>query len=136
MPRRMSAATIRARIRTLEMQARRIERRATKGLRAAAGLIAKHSLSPADLKQAFDMSRGRKRSPIAGRPVPVKYRDPSGNTWTGRGRPPLWLVAAEKTGKKRESFLLGAKKASAKTPRAKSKPKKAAKKRPTKKARP
>ena len=41
--------------------------------------------------------------------VAVKYRDPNNpeNTWTGRGRPPLWLVAATKGGKaKREDFLI------------------------------
>jgi DNA-binding protein H-NS len=38
--------------------------------------------------------------------VPVKYPDDKGNTGPGRGRPPLWLVAAEKAGKKRDSFLV------------------------------
>jgi DNA-binding protein H-NS len=28
--------------------------------------------------------------------VAVKYRDGAGNTWTGRGRMPLWMVAATK----------------------------------------
>jgi DNA-binding protein H-NS len=113
MPRQLSAATIRARIRTLEAQARKLERGATKGLRAAAALIARHGLSFSDLRQAFSMSKGRgrgKRGALAGRTVAVKYRDDNGNTWTGRGRPPLWLVAAEKGGKRRDLFLIGAKK--------------------------
>jgi DNA-binding protein H-NS len=41
--------------------------------------------------------------------VAVKYRDPKNplNTWTGRGRMPLWLVAATKGGKaKKEDFLI------------------------------
>jgi len=41
--------------------------------------------------------------------VAAKYRDPKNpeNTWTGRGRPPLWLVAATKGSKtKREDFLI------------------------------
>jgi len=41
--------------------------------------------------------------------VAVKYRDPNnaGNTWTGRGRMPRWMVAATKGGKaKREDFLV------------------------------
>src|SRR5947208_6571942 len=110
MPRQLSPSTIRARIRALEAQARRIEREETKGLRAAAALIAKHGLSLGDLKQAISMGKGQRRSSaLAGRSVPVKYRDDKGNKWTGRGRPPLWLVAAEKAGKKRESFLVGAK---------------------------
>jgi DNA-binding protein H-NS len=107
--------TIRAQIRELEKQAKALERGASKGVEAAARVIAKYGLSLSDLKQAMGMGgrRGR-RSPLAGRPVPVKYRDDKGNTWSGRGRPPLWLVAAEKEGKKRDSFLIGAKKAKAK----------------------
>jgi DNA-binding protein H-NS len=39
--------------------------------------------------------------------VPVKYRDSEGNTWTGRGRMPRWMVAATKGGKaKKEDFLI------------------------------
>jgi DNA-binding protein H-NS len=35
--------------------------------------------------------------------VAVKYRDPKNpaNTWTGRGRMPLWMVAATKGNKRR-----------------------------------
>jgi DNA-binding protein H-NS len=37
----------------------------------------------------------------------VKYRDSAGNTWTGRGRMPRWMVAATKGGKaKKEDFLI------------------------------
>lgn len=41
--------------------------------------------------------------------VAVKYRDPKNaiNTWTGRGRMPLWMVAATKIrGVKKEDFLI------------------------------
>jgi len=40
--------------------------------------------------------------------VRIKYRDPKNpeNTWTGRGMSPRWLVAAEKGGAKRDSFLV------------------------------
>jgi DNA-binding protein H-NS len=137
MARALTASTIRARIRALELQARRLERSATTRLRAAAAVIAKHGLSLADLRQAFSMSRGRGRSALAGRSVPIKYRDGEGNSWTGRGRSPLWLVAAEKAGKKRESFLIGAKKPKAKAARPKSvKPKRTAAKKPAQKKAP
>jgi DNA-binding protein H-NS len=116
MPRQTSVATIRERIRVLETQARRLERNATKGLRALAAVIAKHGLSPSDVQQALASKKGGgKKRGTAGRPVPIKYEDEKGNTWTGRGRSPLWLVAAEKSGKKRESFLIGAKKTAAKS---------------------
>lgn len=125
MPRQISLATIKARIRALEFQAHRLERKAAKRLRAVAAVISKHGLSLSEVQRAFGMSKGgSKRRTSGGRPVAVKYKDEKGNTWTGRGRSPLWLVAAEKAGKKRESFLVGANKARPKS----AKPKKAARK--------
>jgi DNA-binding protein H-NS len=38
------------------------------------------------------------------RKVAIKYRDDKGNTWSGRGKTPRWLVTAEKTGKGRDAF--------------------------------
>lgn len=41
------------------------------------------------------------------REVAPKYRHPdSGETWSGRGKAPRWLVAAEAAGSSRESFLI------------------------------
>jgi DNA-binding protein H-NS len=41
-------------------------------------------------------------------PRPAKYRDPeTGETWSGRGRVPRWLKAAERRGRKREEFAVG-----------------------------
>ncbi|MDX3907610.1 MAG: H-NS histone family protein [Pigmentiphaga sp.] len=57
---------------------------------------------------------GRKRAPAASKPtakppkqVAPKYRHPeTGETWTGRGKPPRWLVAAEAGGATRDQFLI------------------------------
>jgi len=39
--------------------------------------------------------------------VAPKYLDPeTGNTWTGRGKPPRWLSDAEQAGKNRDAFLI------------------------------
>lgn len=40
--------------------------------------------------------------------VPPKYRNPANpkETWTGRGKQPLWLAAMVKKGKKVEEFLI------------------------------
>ena len=38
--------------------------------------------------------------------VAAKYRDDSGNVWSGRGKPPRWLVAFEAKGGKRESLRI------------------------------
>lgn len=43
----------------------------------------------------------------AKRKVAPKYREPqSGATWSGRGLTPKWLVGVEKSGAKREDFLI------------------------------
>jgi len=41
-------------------------------------------------------------------PVPVKYRNSEGHTWTGRGKPPRWLAEAEASGTNRETFRIAA----------------------------
>jgi DNA-binding protein H-NS len=43
---------------------------------------------------------------LRGRKVPPKYRNRSGETWAGRGARPRWLVAAIKSGKKLDDFLI------------------------------
>ena len=51
------------------------------------------------------MSKGKRSG--TGKKVKAKYKDPaSGAKWSGRGRAPLWIVAGEKAGKKRESLLI------------------------------
>jgi DNA-binding protein H-NS len=49
-------------------------------------------------------SRGRGKE----RSVAAKYRNPKNadEVWSGRGRMPLWLGAAIKSGKAREDFLI------------------------------
>lgn len=115
MPRSPSLDVIRTRIRELEKQAKKIESKLDKGIAEAAELIARHGLSLADWKRAVALGKSKKkrsagkaasRKGKAPKRVPVKYADDKGNTWSGRGRSPLWLVAAEKTGRKREAFLV------------------------------
>jgi DNA-binding protein H-NS len=57
-------------------------------------MIEKHSLSVGDLFS-------KKINPT-NKKVPAKYRNPAtGETWTGRGKAPLWIV-----GKERETFII------------------------------
>lgn len=35
-----------------------------------------------------------------------KYRDANGNTWTGKGKAPSWIVSAEAAGQNRSHFLI------------------------------
>jgi DNA-binding protein H-NS len=107
MPRTKSLSAIRAQIRALEKRAKTIEAKAEKKVTELVALIRRHGLSRSDWLEAISLTRSRKKAgPRKGKRVPVKYADGKGNKWTGRGRPPLWLVAAEKAGKKRESFLV------------------------------
>jgi len=57
-------------------------------------MIEKHSLSVGDLFSKKINQTNKK--------VPAKYRNPAtGETWTGRGKAPLWIV-----GKERETFII------------------------------
>jgi len=38
--------------------------------------------------------------------VPVKFRDGHGNTWTGRGSQPKWLVAYLNAGRRIDDFVV------------------------------
>jgi DNA-binding protein H-NS len=48
---------------------------------------------------------GAKRA-NAGIKVAPKYRDDAGNTWSGRGKQPKWVVAALASGRSLESLLI------------------------------
>lgn len=62
-------------------------------------LMAKYSLTANDIL-------GRRGS-APSYTAPIKYRHPqTGETWTGRGKPPRWLTAEIDAGKKREDFLV------------------------------
>jgi len=39
-------------------------------------------------------------------PAPAKYRGPNGESWSGRGLMPRWLVALVAQGKTKESFAI------------------------------
>lgn len=108
---------LRTKIKRLQKQAQRIESQSDKGISEVAELIRRFDLSLADWKRAWALSNkkapGAKRAKTRkGRKVPIKYADAKGNKWSGRGRSPLWLVAAQKSGKKREDFLVKSKHAS------------------------
>ena len=52
---------------------------------------------------------GFKSTKLASKARPVvaaKFRGPNGETWSGRGRPPVWLVTLEAQGASRESYRI------------------------------
>ena len=49
---------------------------------------------------------GRRRRSDAGSTLPVRYRGPNGEPWSGRGRKPQWLIALENAGHTKEEYLV------------------------------
>jgi DNA-binding protein H-NS len=56
------------------------------------------------LNDVFPAKRGHKRSLSS----PIKYRSPSGETWTGRGVTPKWLRELVAQGHSREEYKVAA----------------------------
>ena len=50
--------------------------------------------------------KARAKRSTAGTKVAPKYRDEAGNTWTGRGKRPKWVVAAVAAGRSLDSLLI------------------------------
>lgn len=69
---------------------------------AEAGLTLDAVMPPASSGAGQD----RKPRKDSGDPLPVKYRGPNGETWSGRGRLPNWLAAIEAEGLSRDEFKI------------------------------
>lgn len=56
----------------------------------------------------LDGVKGRTRKTVSSttKQAAVKFRGPHGESWTGRGLTPRWLVALEAGGQKREEFAI------------------------------
>lgn len=71
-----------------------------------------YDITPDDITEAFNRKATRAAprksdTTTVKRTVPIKYRHPdTGATWTGRGKPPRWISAAEAEGKTRDDFLI------------------------------
>lgn len=73
-------------------------------------------ITPEDIAAAFNKTgsragiktrSARKTSGGVRGPVAPKYRNPETNDqWSGRGKPPRWVVDAESQGKSRDQFLI------------------------------
>ena len=137
---------VKAQIAKLEKEAEGIRQRELKSVIAQVRrTIEQYELTPADLglgaARKAASRKGRARTAARGRVSKgvAKYRDPaSDKTWTGRGRPPTWMIGV----KDPSAYLIGGaaapvkaaakkgrpgRKAAAKKTRAAAKPAKAAK---------
>jgi DNA-binding protein H-NS len=71
-----------------------------------------YDITPEEIAAALNKkstkTSGRSNASATRRPVPVKYKHPqTGESWTGRGKAPRWIVKAEAEGKQRADFLVG-----------------------------
>jgi len=63
-------------------------------------------ISLEDVERAYKRRTQRAAAQPGGR-LPPRYKNPeTGATWSGRGRPPRWIVDAEAQGRKRDEFLI------------------------------
>lgn len=72
-------------------------------MRLIVRLMLDHVIRPEEVEAAYRSAKGEK----VHRKVPAKYCHPlTGETWSGRGKLPLWLRAEELKGGDRKCFLI------------------------------
>ena len=80
---------------------------------AIINLMREYDINPQEIAVAFASARTTRRtarrnamSPTTRRPLAPKYcHSITGETWSGRGRMPRWLITEEARGKHRNDFL-------------------------------
>ena len=113
---KLSAEALKARIAQLQKQLAAAEISKAPAIKKVKALMKKLGVTLEDLSEGKTSGRrGRPPKALSATPqkpnksrgkVAIKYRDEKGNTWTGRGKTPRWLVEAEKTGKSRDAFKI------------------------------
>ena len=118
---KQTAQALRQKISELQKQLADLESNKVANIKKVKALMDKLGVTAADLGAAPAPAsvsataaapatrRRRKRATrraATGRRVPVKYQDGQGQTWSGRGKTPRWLVKAEAAGKTRDQFLV------------------------------
>ena len=58
------------------------------------------------LEEVMELEGNKRGRRDSGATVKAKYRSPKGDTWSGRGRAPLWLRELELNGHKREEYVI------------------------------
>ena len=112
---KLSAEALKARITALQKQLAAAENNKAPAVRQVKALMKKLGVTVEDLATKPTTPTGRKPAQKtarkagqkAGAKIPVKYRDENGNSWTGRGKTPIWIVEAAKVGKSRDTFKVG-----------------------------
>ena len=83
------------------------ERHRAPALDSIVKAMLEYDIQPEDVSTAYRTATKTSRRSGAKQTIAPKYRDPSsGQTWSGRGRTPRWLTAAEEQGRHRDDFLI------------------------------
>ena len=100
-----SLIEIQNQIEKLQQQAREIRAQDfDKTVREIMAKMAAYGITVKDLESS--KGRARKSAPAGTKPAAAKFLGPNGETWSGRGLTPRWLVALEALGQKREDFAI------------------------------
>jgi len=100
---------IERKIKELQARAEEIRRNEQQGMEQLRAVIDKYRLGPGHLKLVMGgMSTHRGARPRTKSKVAPKYRHPDNAAivWSGRGRKPSWVVAALKSGRTIDEFLI------------------------------
>lgn len=99
---------IESEIEKLKEEARALQaRHRAPALDAILKAMREYDIEPEEVASAWRSATQPSRRTRSHQPVPPKYRDPdTGQTWSGRGRTPRWLAAAEAQGQNRDDFLI------------------------------
>ena len=63
-----------------------------------------YEITPEEIVEAYEKRDQRSKTSST---APARFKNPStGDTWTGRGRPPRWITEAEEQGRNRNQFLI------------------------------
>lgn len=118
MPKQRTYLSIEQEIKKLEAQATAMRKNEVKGVVSRIKeAIASYGLTLRDLgfegaverkaaAKTMPAQPTRKKAKRAASKVAIKYRDQTGNTWTGRGSQPRWLKAAVLSGAKLQDFAV------------------------------
>ena len=80
------------------------DRRRKEAMAAVEKTAKDHGFTLSELMGTPKPKRGAKKSATKGEP---KYRNPeTSETWTGKGRPPSWIRAADEAGRPRSDFAI------------------------------
>jgi len=112
-----SLIELQSQIASLQKQAAEIRLKETdRTIQEILGLMKAFGITHADLRRADGAMRRPRKSKSRstgnlphstkkkGKPVPAKYIGPDGETWSGRGRTPVWLRNLVKIGHTKEEY--------------------------------